>query len=135
MRHLSIPLLVASLLLLGFMVLTYAGHLDGGPGIGAGFPWLAPREPVRPPSAVMCQQDRAHAYAERLRYEAFAYYGAGEYENALARLDQAQKYDPDGDLDVPELRDTRAKLLRHLGLDEPAAGADPSATPSPKATP
>jgi hypothetical protein len=141
MRRLRIPLLVTSLLLFVFAFATYLGKANGGTGIVSIFPWLKPAPEAVPPSPSerpeTCEPSRSKAYAERLRYEAFEHLGKREYEYALTRLDQARGYDPGADRDVPELREARLELRRHLGLDDPSPtpGSDPNATPSPKGTP
>jgi hypothetical protein len=109
MRRLRFPLLALSLLLLAFSVHTLLYSDTRGHSL---LTYLREHPETPEEAAARRATERANTrqYAARLRADAYERIKAADYENALTRLDQAAKDDPEGDQAdaVREVRDTIA---------------------------
>ena len=127
MRRLRIPLLVLSLVLLGFSVWAFDRHEETGRSI-LDSKFFEPHE---------SPQEQSVVYAKRIRTDAYDRIARGDYENALVRLDQAAYYDPRTDTTSSDVQRARGVIEQRLGASAtpPSPSSTTTTPPAPSTAP
>jgi hypothetical protein len=110
LRRLRLPFLFSSLAFLAYAIYAFVSALESDPA-------LLHEVSVRYNPFDHTREEREAeerrtdlAYAARLRGDAYARIELADYDNAATRLDQAARYDREGERRLPEVRDARRAI-------------------------